>query len=466
MRKWEGKDSRRWLGMGLAAGAAAGFFWWLWKRTRPPQPLPAAGEQQGTALITGASSGIGEAFAHRLAREGYRLLLVARRQERLAALAADLQARYGTAAEAMVADLADPAAVEALARRIAECPDLVLLVNNAGFGLPGRFAEGDPARQLAMIQVHVAATVRLTRAALPGMLTRGSGAIINVSSVAAFWPTSGSVTYGVTKNALNTFTEALAQELAGTGVQVQALCPGYTYTEFHDAQETSRPTLPRPFWMTPSAVVAHSLRDLQRGQVLSIPGWTYQLAVFLARIMPPRLYRLGATLVRGLRQRQGSTPASGFKKRTYGSFSEFQADLQFMQAHRGEIRAAMRRLTPAFRERLMLAVTAVNGCRYCSYYHSRLALEGGLSQDEIAALLAGVCDSCPAEELPAILYAQHWADTGGQPDPEARAKVLATYGPETAAAIEIALRMIRAGNYTGNAVDALLYRLSGGRWGQ
>lgn len=465
MRKWEGKNSRRWLGMGLAAGAATGFFFWLWQRTRPRHPLPAAGETRGTALVTGASSGIGEAFAHRLAREGYRLLLVARRQERLAALATDLQAQYGSAAEVIVADLADPAAVEALAQRIAACSDLTLLVNNAGFGLTGRFAESDPARQLAMIQVHVAATVRLTRAALPGMLARGSGAIINVSSVAAFLPTGGSVLYTTTKNALNTFSLTLAQELSGTGIRVQALCPGFTYTEFHDAQGTGRPALPRFWWMTAEAVVDHALRDLQRGQALSVPGWINQLTVTLTRALPPRLFRWGATLVLGLRQRQGSAPASGFKKRTYGSFNEFQADIQFMQAHRGEIRAAMRRLTPAFRERLMLAVTAVNGCRYCSYYHSRLALEGGLSQDEIAALLAGVCESCPADELPAVLYAQHWADTGGQPDPEARAKVLATYGAETAAAIEVALRMIRMGNYTGNAVDALLYRLSGGRWG-
>lgn len=463
MKVYHTRDSRRWLGLGLAAGAAAGFFFWLWQRTRPRRPLPAAGEQRGTALITGASSGIGEAFAHRLAREGYRLLLVARRQERLAALAEALQAQYGVAAEAVVADLADPAAVEALAQRIAACPDLTLLVNNAGFGLTGRFAEGDAAHQLAMIQVHMAATVRLTRAALPGMLARGNGALINVSSVAAFMPTGGNILYTTTKNALNTFSLTLAEELRGTGVQVQALCPGFTYTEFHDTQGTGRPALPSFLWMTAEAVVEHALRDLQRDQVLSIPGGINRLIVTLTRALPPRLFRLGATAVLSPARRRAGVPA--FKKRTYRSWDEFRADLQWMQAHRGEVRAAMQQLTPAFRERLMLAVTAVNGCRYCSYYHSRLALEGGLSQDEINALLAGVCEDCPAEELPAVLYAQHWADTGGQPDPEAQARLLATYGPEAAAAIEVALRMIRMGNYTGNAVDALLYRLSGGRWG-
>ncbi|GIV59641.1 MAG: hypothetical protein KatS3mg043_0730 [Rhodothermaceae bacterium] len=190
-----------------------------------------------TALITGASSGIGAGFARRLAERGYNLILVARRADRLAELAEELQTRHGIEAEGLPADLATDEGIRRVEARIVDCDTLDLLVNNAGFGTTGRFAEIDLAPQLAMIHVHVIAPVRLIRAALPGMMARGAGGIINVSSVSAFWPNAGSATYSATKAYLNAFSEALAHELRGTGVTVQALCPGFTRTEFHDTED-------------------------------------------------------------------------------------------------------------------------------------------------------------------------------------------------------------------------------------
>jgi len=158
-----------------------------------------------------------------------------------------------------------------------------------------------------------------------------------------------------------------------------------------------------------------------------------------------------------------------FRRRIYHSPSELWQDLRFIAARRGVVRQAVRGepISPAFCERLMMAVTAVNGCRYCSYLHSRLALRAGVSQDELQALLRGtVPTSVPAEETVAILYAQYWADCNARPDPEATYHLVATYGQDKADAIRVLLRMIRAGNLAGNSWDYLLYRLSFGRLGQ
>jgi AhpD family alkylhydroperoxidase len=156
-----------------------------------------------------------------------------------------------------------------------------------------------------------------------------------------------------------------------------------------------------------------------------------------------------------------------FRKRTYNGLGHMARDLAWPFRHRQELRRAMRggRVSPQFRERLMLAVTAVNDCRYCDYYHARAALTAGLSDQEVAALRDGVVDEAPAEQVPALLYAQHWAETNGRPDPAARQRLLDTYGAEKTAAIETILRMIRVGNLLGNTTDYILFRLSGGRLG-
>jgi short-subunit dehydrogenase len=257
-----------------------------------PSPPLETSSQPGSALITGASSGIGAAFARQLAAKGYHLILVARGEERLAALAAELREDYPIAAEILVADLSNSVDVERVERRIAEIESLDLLINNAGFGAPGPFAEVDLARHVAMIHVHVIASVLLSRAALPGMMARRRGAIINVSSVASFLPMPGNATYSATKAYLNVFSEALQAELKGTGVRIQALCPGFTHTGFHDTPEyggSGRPHIPELLWMSAQEVAAQSLNALSQDRVIFIPGLKNRLLAVLARNVPRSL---------------------------------------------------------------------------------------------------------------------------------------------------------------------------------
>ncbi|GAB4531246.1 MAG: SDR family oxidoreductase [Anaerolineae bacterium] len=284
------------LRVGLVAGFLGG---WIVLRRRTASYgawllRPAEGESR-TALITGASSGIGAAYAHQLAAMGYHLILVARREERLAALSAELQARYPINAEVLVADLANSNHIERVESRVAQLEDLALLINNAGFGAPGSFAEVDLATQLKMIHVHIIASVRLTRAALPGMIARRRGAIINVSSIAGLVPIPGSATYSSSKAYLNVFSEALQAELKGTRVKVQALCPGFTRTGFHDTPEHGgfhRSRIPAALWMSAEEVAAQSLRALGRPQVIFVPGFKNRLLAALARNVPRSLLHL------------------------------------------------------------------------------------------------------------------------------------------------------------------------------
>src|SRR4051812_49073494 len=196
-----------------------------------------SGAARGRAIVTGASSGIGEVFARRLAAGGYDLLLVARRAERLAALASELTQQFGIAAEPLVADLASAEGRDAAVARLESADDAAILVNNAGFGVWGTFASTDETKHLAMIELHVVTSVRLCRAVLPGMIARRHGAIVNVSSLAAFLPMPNFVTYAATKAYLLSFSEGLRTELRGTGVRVQALCPGFTHTGFQEAAD-------------------------------------------------------------------------------------------------------------------------------------------------------------------------------------------------------------------------------------
>ena len=158
--------------------------------------------------------------------------------------------------------------------------------------------------------------------------------------------------------------------------------------------------------------------------------------------------------------------AMKFNKRTYSSPKELFADLFFPIRNRKRLKEAMNKelLSPAFRERLMLAVTAVDGCCYCSYFHAKLALKAGIGQEEIGKLLSGDVDGCPEEEALAVLYAQHWAESDAHPDPEAVRKLQQTYGVEKTEFIHLMLRMIRLGNLLGNSWDYLLYRISFGKW--
>lgn len=226
------------------------------------------------ALVTGASSGIGDAYARRLAEDGYDLVVVARRRDRLLGLAQLLRDSHGTDVAVEVVDLSSPSDLD---RLVAAVPgfELDLLVNNAGFGAYAPFVRLDPDRAVAQLRVHVVAPTMLARAALPGMIERGRGAVVNVASALAF---SGGIagqwlparaTYAATKSYLVTFSQILASELEGTRVLVQALCPPTTATEFHEVQGIDLSHVKR---MTAEDVVSASIAALGTGEVICLPG--------------------------------------------------------------------------------------------------------------------------------------------------------------------------------------------------
>jgi short-subunit dehydrogenase len=238
----------------------------------------------GTALVTGASSGLGKVFAQQLAQMGFSLILVARREDRLREIARELETSAKVRVEVFAADLIREGDVAKIKARIEACPDLDVLVNNAGFGSKGMFASNDFNRQLEMIQVHNLAPVYLMRAALPGMIARHRGAIINLSSLGGYLPTGGSVMYAATKSFIRMFTESLALELEGTGVLVEALCPGFTFTEFHEVGELQgfdRKSIPKGMWMPAEPVIRAALEGLTKGQIVVVPGFKNRLMRWL-----------------------------------------------------------------------------------------------------------------------------------------------------------------------------------------
>jgi len=240
----------------------------------------------GLALVTGASAGIGREFCQQLAARGDDLLVVARDRARLAALGRELEARYRIRVEPLAADLSSEGEMARVAERIAGA-EPTLLVNNAGFGTVGTLAQTDTERQAEMVRLHTLAPLRLTMAALPSLLRRNSGGVINVSSVAGFAISPGSVTYSATKAFLTAWTEGLAAELRGSGVRVQALCPGFTHSEFHQRMGTRAGRAPDFMWLNARQVVSASLRALDRGgPTVCIPGWHYRLIVTVLRVLP------------------------------------------------------------------------------------------------------------------------------------------------------------------------------------
>lgn len=243
------------------------------------------------AVVTGASAGIGLAFAERLARDDYDLVLVARGRERLDAVAKRLRESRGVEVEVLAANLAHSDELRAVEERVASDATLDLLVNNAGFGTVGPFAELDADREEEEIRLNVIALVRLTRAALPGMISRSHGEIVNVSSLAAFQPDAFNATYGATKAYVNSFTEAVHEELRETGVRVQVLCPGFTRTEFQQRAGIDVSQVPEFAWMTPEAVVEASLDGLKRGQLVCIPGLGNRAIAAASSLMPRSVSR-------------------------------------------------------------------------------------------------------------------------------------------------------------------------------
>lgn len=230
------------------------------------------------ALVTGASSGIGAAFAERLAYDGYDLVIVARRGDRLESLADQLRAKYQVGVEVMVADLSQPNQLRTVEKCLEEDSSLELLVNNAGFGGYMPFVELDPDKAAELINLKVLAVIRLTRAVLPGMIAREHGSIINVSSRLAFTGFMGSsqlpkrATYAGANAFINTFAQLLQSELEGTGVRVQALCPGVVATEFHEQVGIDPDRYPAAIVMKPEDVVHASLVGLKMGEVICVPA--------------------------------------------------------------------------------------------------------------------------------------------------------------------------------------------------
>ncbi len=242
-------------------------------------------------LITGATSGIGLAFAERLASEGFDLIMTGRRRELIESSARNLTERYGIATDVVLAELSEEAGVTKVLEAIATAGGLKGLINNAGFGLDGMFAERDMKEHLAMIRVHVEASLRFIHAALPGMIERRNGFIINVSSLGAYVPAPVNGIYGGTKAFLNLFTESLHMETRQYGLRVQALCPGFTLTDFHGRMGMETGKISSPFrWMKTERVVDISLKNLRKGKVLCIPGLSNRLLYGLVRCIPRRLY--------------------------------------------------------------------------------------------------------------------------------------------------------------------------------
>jgi hypothetical protein len=237
-----------------------------------------------TALITGATAGIGAAFARRLAADGRDLVLVARDTRRLREKAAELHDRHGVEVEVLTADLADDAGISAVEARLSDRSRPVdVLVNNAGFGNKGRYLEVPLSDELVMLKVHCEAVLRLTSAATAGMRDRGRGAVINVASVAAFVPRG---TYGASKAWVVQFTQGAARDLTGTGVRLMALCPGFVRTEFHARAGMDTGKVPGWLWLDADRLVTAAMKDLARGKSLSIPDSRYKALMGVVKLAP------------------------------------------------------------------------------------------------------------------------------------------------------------------------------------
>lgn len=254
------------------------------------------------AVITGATSGLGATFARKLASLGYDLILTGRRKEIIEKLAEELTGRYGVEIGIILAELADPQDLKAVVDTVTERDDVEFLINNAGFGINSLFWESPIKSETDMVKVHVLAPLELIHAVVPGMIKRGRGNIINISSLAAFMPLLKNASYSGTKSFLNLFSESIHMELADKGIKVQSLCPGFTRTHFHERVEMEPgewERLQRFYWMEPEAVVEYSLRCLGKKQVICIPGfWNRVVVKLVSMISKSQYYRLTVRLAK------------------------------------------------------------------------------------------------------------------------------------------------------------------------
>jgi short-subunit dehydrogenase len=249
-----------------------------------------------TALVTGATSGIGAAYAKLLAKEKYDLVLVARDLSRLNTYAKELNKTYKIKVETLQADLTKPAQLSKVEKRLSsKAKPIEVLINNAGFGIKQSFSDSEIKKEQELLDVLVTAPMRLTHAVLPQMLKRDSGVIVNVSSVAS-WIAGG--TYSAAKSYLTVFSEYLNTELKRTNIKVSALCPGFTRTEFHQRGKMRMTGLPNFMWLSSDQVVAKSWKYAKAGKAISIPGWQYLILSTIARVAPRPIVRKAGINVR------------------------------------------------------------------------------------------------------------------------------------------------------------------------
>jgi hypothetical protein len=244
------------------------------------------------ALITGATAGIGAEFARQLATQGHDLVLVARDEARLESTSVALSDQFGVRVWLLPADLCTEEGCAKVAARLADVANPVdVLVNNAGFGMYKKFGDASIEDEERQLDLNVRAVMRLTHAALRPMTSRGSGRVINISSVAGFVPRGGNATYSASKAWVTMFSEALSVQLAGSGVTITAVCPGFTHTEFHERAHADMSHVPGRMWLDASEVVAEGLADSAKGKPISVPSRQYKALVGATRTLPRPLLR-------------------------------------------------------------------------------------------------------------------------------------------------------------------------------
>ena len=242
-----------------------------------------------TALVTGATAGIGASYANLLAKEGFDLILVARDLSRLNQVAKALSKRFGVKAQCIKADLTKPSQLAKVEKRVADSKKPIdILVNNAGFGIKDSFTVSNLDKEQELLDVLVTAPMRLTHAVLPVMIKRNTGIIVNVSSVASF---IAGGTYSAAKSYLTVFSESLHTELRGTNVKISALCPGFTRTEFHARGRMKMTALPKFMWLDSDKIVSKSWKYAKANRVICIPGWQYKILSAIARNAPRPIVR-------------------------------------------------------------------------------------------------------------------------------------------------------------------------------